>query len=186
MESDDKRVVLGKISTVYGVKGWLKVNSYTSPRKNIFNYPQWLLKTRNGWIKQDIEQGRPHGKTLVVKLAGCEDRDQAQLLVGSTVAVFRSQLPETESGEHYWLDILGMDVVNTDGQELGQVKDIMETGSNDVLVVERVDKEAVNKKGLGKATEILIPWLIDDVIINVNTDKKLITVHWDTDYLSSK
>ncbi len=182
MESDDKRVVLGKISTVYGVKGWLKVNSYTNPRKSIFNYPQWQLKTRNTWIKQDIEQGRPHGKTLVVKLAGCEDRDQAQLLVGSSIAVFRSQLPDTKSGEHYWLDILGMDVVDTDGLELGQVKDIMETGSNDVLVVDRVDKEAVNKKGSGKATEILIPWLIDDVIINVNTDKKLITVHWDTDY----
>ncbi|MCP4411509.1 MAG: 16S rRNA processing protein RimM, partial [Gammaproteobacteria bacterium] len=133
MESDDRRVVLGKISTVYGVKGWLKVNSFTNPRKNILNYPQWQLKTRNGWIKQAIEQGRPHGKTLVVKLAGCEDRDQAQLLTGSTVAVFRNQLPDTESGEHISYDILGTDVLNTDGQELGQVKEIMESASNDVL-----------------------------------------------------
>jgi len=178
MESDDKRVVLGKISTVYGVKGWLKVNSYSNPRKNIFNYTQWQLKTRNGWIKQDIEQGRPHGKTLVVKLAGCDDRDQAQLFVGSSIAVFRSQLPDTESGEHYWSDILGMDVADTDGLVLGQVKDIMETGSNDVLVV----RDTVNKKGSGKASDILIPWLIDDVIINIDADKKLITVQWDNEY----
>ena len=182
MESDDKRVILGKISTVYGVKGWLKVNSYSNPRKNIFNYPQWQIKTRNGWIIQDIEQGRPHGKTLVVKLAGCDDRDQAQLFVGSSIAVFRSQLPDTESGEHYWSDILGMDVVDTDGLELGQVKDIMETGSNDVLVVKRVDRETVKKKGSGKASDILIPWLIDDVIINVDADKQLITVQWDNEY----
>ena len=178
MESDDKRVVLGKISTVYGVKGWLKVNSYSNPRKNIFNYPQWQIKTRNGWIKQEVEQGRPHGKTLVVKLAGCDDRDQAQLFVGSSIAVYRSQLPDTESGEHYWSDILGMDVVDTDGLELGQVKDIMETGSNDVLVV----RETVSKKRSGKASDILIPWLIDDVIINIDTDKQLITVQWDNDY----
>ena len=178
MESDDKRVILGKISTMYGVKGWLKVNSYSNPRKNIFNYPQWQIKTRNGWIIQDIEQGRPHGKTLVVKLAGCDDRDQAQLFVGSSIAVFRSQLPDTESGEHYWSDILGMDVVDTDGLELGQVKDIMETGSNDVLVV----RETVSKKGSGKASDILIPWLIDDVIINVDADKQLITVQLDNEY----
>jgi len=174
VEASDKKVILGRISTVYGVKGWLKVNSHTDPRKNIFNYPNWQLKTGKVWQSCEVEQGRPHGKTLVVKLAGCNDRDQAKLLVGSTIAVYRNQLPATDADEHYWSDILGMNVVTHHGKELGQVKDILETGSNDVLVVRSGIK--------GKSDECLVPWLVGDVIVDVNRDNKLITVNWDTDY----
>jgi len=172
VENNDKKVMLGRISTVYGVKGWLKVNSHTDPRKNIFNYTQWQLKTGKNWRNWKVEQGRPHGKTLVVKLEGCNDRDQAKLLVGSTIAVSRDQLPEINSDEHYWSDILGMQVVTHDGKALGQVKDILETGSNDVLVVK--------SRSSGKTVECLIPWLVGDVIVNV--DEHLITVNWEPDY----
>ncbi len=174
MGAGDKKVILGRISTVYGVKGWLKVNSHTSPRNNIFNYAEWQLKTGKCWQSHKVEQGRPHGKTLVVKLTGCDDRDQAKCLVGSTIAVDRNQLPATDIDEYYWSDILGMHVITDVGKDLGQVKEILETGSNDVLVVKN--------RNAGKSDECLIPWLIGDVVVRVDNDKSIITVNWDPDY----
>lgn len=173
-ESSEKKVLLGRLASVYGVKGWLKVNSNTQPRENIFNYPEWQLKIGNQWQVWRVEQGRPHGKTLVVKLAGCDDRDQAQQYVGAEIAIYRNQLPETKDDEHYWSDLLGMQVVTVEGTDLGSVKEILETGSNDVLVVK--------KKVSGKTVECLVPWLEGDVIIEINKNEKIITVDWDPDF----
>ena len=171
---NDKQVLLvGQLSAVYGVKGWIKVTSHMQPRENIFNYPEWLLKIGDSWRVTKVEQGRPHGKTLVVKLAGCEDRDQAQLLVNTKIAIYRSQLPETNDDEYYWSDLLGMNVVKVNGEELGKVAEILETGSNDVLVIK--------KKISGKTVESLVPWLEGDVITNVDKSEKIITVDWETD-----
>ena len=169
----DKRVLLGKLGAVYGVKGWIKVTSDTQPKQNIFNYANWQLKINNQWQSCELEAGRPHGKTLVVKIVGCDDRDQAQKLVGTPIAVNRSELPETKEDEYYWSDLIGMTVINQQGTKLGQVKDIMETGSNDVLVV---------KNQTAKIKECLIPWLEDDVIKNVNTIDRKITVSWDPEF----
>lgn len=174
MDKSDKLVTLGKLASVYGVKGWIKVNSHTQPIENIFNYSEWQLKIGREWQSRKVVQGRPHGKTLVVKLEGCDDRDQAKLLVGTTIAVYRSQLPDTEGNEYYWSDLLGMQVVTVKGKQLGTVKDILETGSNDVLVVKNKDS--------GKTVECLVPWLADDVIIDVNRKDGLITVDWDPDF----
>lgn len=171
MDSLKKRVQLGQLASVYGVKGWLKVTSHTQPKENIFNYPNWQLKINNQWQEWQVEQGRPHGKTLVVKLSGIEDRDQAKHLVGTQIAVYREQLPEINADEHYWSDLIGMHVVTVKGATLGKVKSLLETGSNDVLVV--------TNKETGKTTESLIPWLQDDVIINVNKNDQIITVNWD-------
>ena len=171
VNKNDKKVTLGKLGSVYGLKGWIKVTSHTEPRTNIFNYPEWLLKIDNNWQKWQVEQGRPHGKTLVAKLAGCDDRDQAKQLVGTEIAVYRSQLPETSDEEHYWSDLVGMQVVTKNGDNLGVITDLLETGSNDVLVVK--------KKNSGKTEECLIPWLVDDVIIEVNRNEAVITVDWD-------
>lgn len=174
MEDNDKKVMLGQLASVYGVKGWLKVTSHTQPRTNIFNYPQWLLKIGKDWQECHVEQGRPHGKTLVVKLKGCDDRDQAKQLVGIEIAVYRYQLPDTDDDEYYWSDLVGMSVISTDGEDLGSIKELLETGSNDVLIVQ--------KKQMGKTTECLIPWLVGDVIIEVNRNARLITVDWDDHY----
>lgn len=173
-QSNKKLVLLGRLASVYGVKGWIKVNSNTQPRENILNYPEWQLKIGNQWQVFRVEQGRPHGKTLVVKLEGCDDRDKAQQFVGCQIAVYRSQLPETEDDEHYWSDLLEMQVITINGTVLGLVKEILETGSNDVLVVK--------KKDSGKAVETLVPWLTGDVIIDVNSNDKIITVDWDPDF----
>jgi len=174
VEGSDIRVPLGKLGSVFGVKGWIKVTSHTAPKENILNYPEWQLKIGNDWQVINVEQSRPHGKTLVAKLAGCEDRDQAQKLVGTQIAIFRSQLPATKDDEYYWSDLLGMHVITKEDVVLGTVKEILETGSNDVLVV--------TNKVSGKITECLVPWLNDDVIINVNKDDRVISVDWDPDF----
>lgn len=174
MDNSDTRVILGRLSTVFGVKGWLKVNSHTQQRENIFDYPQWQLKIGNQWQNWRVVEGRPHGKTLIVKLDGCDDPEQAQKLVGSEFAVNRSELPETEEDEHYWSDIIGMQVITVAGKDLGIVKEILETGSNDVLIV---TNNAADKK-----TECLVPWLDGNVIIDVNKDSSTITVDWDADF----
>ncbi len=173
MNDKDKIIEVAQFSSVYGVKGWIKVKSYTQPSTNIFNYSAWLLKIDNQWKTIQIEKGRPHGKTLVVKLADVNDRDQAQKLVGIKIAVYRSQLPETDDDEFYWTDLLGLDVVTVEGKRLGKISDLLETGSNDVLLVKGQQD--------GKTTEHLIPWLKDDVIKMVSMEDKLITVAWDTE-----
>ena len=174
MTDSNKKVLLGRLASVYGVKGWLKVNSYTQPKENIFNYPEWQLKIAKHWQLRQIEQGRPHGKTLVVKLVGCDDRDQAKELVGVEIAINREQLPETREDEYYWSDLIGMKVITKAGKILGLVKEIIETGSNDVLVVTSTDS--------GKKVEHLIPWLQEDVIIEVNMNDGQIKVDWETDF----
>jgi len=172
--TNDTRVPLGKLGSVFGVKGWIKVTSHTAPKENILNYPEWQLKIANSWQVIEVEQSRPHGKTLVAKLAGIDDRDQAQKLVGTMIAVYRSQLPDIEDNEYYWSDLLGMQVVTQQDTVLGKVKEILETGSNDVLVVTSKDTD--------KVTECLIPWLDGDVIINVDTQERVITVDWDAEF----
>ena len=174
MNGTDTRVPLGKLGATFGVKGWIKVTSHTSPKENILNYPKWQLKVGNNWQVIEVEQSRPHGKTLVAKLAGCDDRDQAQKLVGNQIAVFRSELPDTKDDEYYWSDLLGMQVITKEDVILGTVKEILETGSNDVLVV--------TTKSSGKLTECLVPWLDDDVIISVNQEDGVISVDWDPEF----
>ena len=166
---NDKRVLLGQLSSVYGVKGWIKVTSHTQPRENIFNYPEWLLKIGDNWQLTKVEQGRPHGKTLVVKLAGCDDRDQAQLLVNTKIAIYRSQLPPVATDEYYWSDLIGMQVITKDDQVLGVVDHLLETGANDVIVV----------KG---AHEYLVPYIREQVVISVDLETRIIRVDWDPDF----
>ena len=174
MTDGKEKVLLGRLASVYGVKGWLKVNSYTQPKENIFNYPEWQLKIEKQWQLRQVVQGRPHGKTLVVKLNNCEDRDQAKQLVGVEIAVYRDQLPETKDDEYYWSDLMGLQVIAKTGTVLGLVKEIIETGSNEVLVVNNTDS--------GKKVEYLIPWLQDDVIIEVSKNDNVIRVDWETDF----
>lgn len=162
-------VILGRISGLYGVKGWVKVYSDTRPRKNILRYTPWLLKQHGEWLPYEVEQGRPQGKGLVVKLVGCDDRDQAAELLQMEIAVLREQLPKLQSGVYYWTDLVGLTVVTIDGVELGNVDYLFETGSNDVLVV----------KG---ERERLIPFIKEQVVMEVDLDAGRMVVNWDPDF----
>jgi len=106
--ADSDLVVLGRISGVYGIKGWLKVWSFTDPLEGILDYPAWHLKTASGWEVCEIDAGRRQGKGVVVHLPGCDDRDQAQRFLQAEIAVPRAALPELEDGEYYWNELEGL------------------------------------------------------------------------------
>jgi 16S rRNA processing protein RimM len=162
------RVIIGRISGVYGVTGWVKVFSYTRPKENIFNYSPWLIGSRGVWRERALLECRVHGKGLLARLDGVPDREAARAVMGSDIAVSRSQLPPLPEGEYYWCDLIGRKVVNLEGEELGEVTEIQETGANDVLVVE------------GRRRH-LIPVVMERVIRKVDLAGDRILVDWDAD-----
>jgi len=175
---DDKRpdyLALGRISGLFGVRGWVKVFSDTQPRENITQYAAWWLKGTGGsWKEHKVVQARPHGKTIIASLEGITTREAAATLIGQQVAVPRNLLPAAQEGEYYWADLIGCDVVLGSGESLGKVDRLFETGANDVLVV---------KGGLdADKKEILIPWIVPDVITRIDLTTQLITVDWDPDF----
>ena len=162
-------VIIGKISGLYGVHGGLKVFSYTSPRERIFSYRPWLLKVGTAWSPRDVLSGKGQGKGLVVFLEGVTDRDMASSLLGVDIAVTREQLPQLPAGEFYWSDLFDMEVIDQSGRLLGKVVDMQETGANDVLVVQGEQK-------------FMLPWVMDDIVKQVDIDKGRIYVDWDPEY----
>ena len=166
----EKRVLLGKIVGLFGVDGWVKVESYTEPRVRIFKYLPWLLKTARGETEISGVQGRAHGKGLVAALPQVEDRDAALAWLGAEIWVRRTALPKPKRGEYYWVDLEGLDVVTTDGIALGKVSHLFSTGANDVVVVRDGERER------------MIPFVIKQFVKEVNLDSGRITVDWDPDF----
>ena len=160
-------VILGKVAGVFGVKGWIKVRSDTEPLTNILDYSPWYLHKDGEWLRYELEQGQRHGKGLIAHLDSCDDRDLAASLVGFPIAVDRSQLPDTEVGEYYWSDLIGLQVENIQGRQLGEVKELMATGANDVLVIQNSENE------------LLIPYVVDHYIVKVDLEQGKITVDWE-------
>ena len=161
-------VVLGRISGLFGVRGWVKVYSYTEPREAVLQYDRWLLSGKDGWQEATVAEGQRHGKTVIARIDGYDDRDQAAALVGTEIAVSREALPEAGKDQYYWSDLEGLRVVHRDGTELGRVSHLLETGANDVMVVEGEQ-------------ERLIPFVMDKVVIGVDLDKGEIEVDWEWD-----
>lgn len=162
-------VVLGKTSGAFGIKGWVKVFSYTSPPEQIFDYRQWYIKQSGQWNPVKLKSGRPQGKGLIAQIDGIADRNAAEALGRCEIAIMRDQLPKLRENEFYWSDLIGMQVVDTKGKSFGKVKALIETGANDVLVVNGDE-------------ERLVPWIWDQVIQSVSLQEKLITVDWDPDF----
>ncbi len=169
VEGTDELVVLGEVSGVYGVAGWVRVYSYTDPRENILDYPLWRVESREGWTRMALHDGRRQGKAIVAQLEGFEDRDQARALIGRKIAVPRAELPEPDAGEYYWADLQGLRVINRDGLEFGTVTRLMETGANDVLVV-------------SGERERLIPMVPDVFVLRVDLDAGVMEVDWDPEF----
>jgi 16S rRNA processing protein RimM len=162
-------MIVGRISGLFGVKGWIKIFSYTDPRENIVHYNPWLIKTENGWREVKVDQGQRHGKGVIAKLESCDDRDAASKLIGSDIALRKEQLPTLEKDEYYWTDLEGLKVITIEGQELGQVDHLIETGANDVLVV-KGDRER------------LIPYIREQVVTRIDLENGIIEVDWDPEF----
>jgi 16S rRNA processing protein RimM len=134
-ELSDRRVTVGRVVGLFGVRGWVKVYSYTRPREAILNYGPWLVDVAGALREFDVVEGRVQGKGVVARLKGFDDRDQAAALIGGDIAVGMSQLPPTTENEYYWAQLEGLRVVTLNGEELGSVSHLFETGANDVMVV---------------------------------------------------
>lgn len=165
-EDAGQRVVIGRIVGVHGVRGWVKVYSWTRPVENIFGYPRWLLRRPTGWQPVTVAAGRSQGKGLIAQLEGIDDREAARAWVGCDVAVPRSELPAPEPGEYYWSDLEGLRVETVVGDDLGVVHHLIETGANDVLVVHG-------------ERERLIPFTPGEHVVEVDLARSLIRVDWD-------
>ncbi len=174
-ENEIVYLTVGKVGAPYGVRGWVKVYSYTEPAGNLLGYDPWYLLITDSstglteWRPADVVEAKEHGKGLVVKFEQCNDRDAAALLNGQEIAIRREQLPQTKVGEYYWIDLEGLEVKTVEGVSLGIVDHLLETGANDVLVV----------KG---ERERLIPYVRDHIVKEVDLKAGLIRVDWDPDY----
>ena len=179
MSTDDQEqqwVSLGKLNGLFGVKGWVKIFSNTQPKENILGYSPWYLKRNGIWQEFKLISGKSHGKGVVALLEGCSDRDIAAELIGSEIAIKHEQLAKPASGEYYWNDLIGLEVKNLDGIDLGKITSMLETGANDVIVTtgEKDDK--------GKKRERLIPFVFEEVIQEVNLEQGFMTVDWDPEF----
>lgn len=174
--SDNNPVILGTIGAVYGIKGWLKVNSFTDQADGIFEYQPWLVGQEGNWQPMEVAQWRWHNKGLIAKFANLDDRDAAQQLVGRKIAIAAEQLPELPDDEFYWRDLVGLQVVNTQNYDMGTVTQMLPTVSNDVLVVKANSNDAFGKR------ERLIPFIQSQYVVAVDMDAKQITVDWPADF----
>ncbi|OBX04516.1 16S rRNA-processing protein RimM [Gallibacterium genomosp. 3] len=167
--------VVGKLGSTYGIRGWLRVYSSTEYAESIFDYQPWFLKIKNQWQPAEIEGWRYHSQDLIVKLKGVDNREHAQTLANIEIGVDLNQLPALDDGDYYWHDLIDCQVVNLQGYQMGQVIELMETGSNDVLVVKANAKDAFSKQ------ERLIPY-IETVVKRVDLSTKTIEVDWDAGF----
>ena len=165
----DSRIALGRITGSFGVRGWVKVKSYTEPPEQILEFPVWRADLPGGghWNLMHLE-GRRHGKGLVARLSGIEDRDQAKALAGQELWIERRELPALKDGEHYQADLVGLEVVNLEGRVLGRVDHFLETGANAVMVV------------IGER-EHWLP-MVPRHVQRVDLARGRITVDWDPDF----
>ncbi len=159
-------VVVGKLGATHGTKGWLKFYSYTEPAANVLAYQPWYLEDAAGWTLIKPEATQKSTQNIRVKFAGLDNPEQARLLTGKKIAVLRSQLPQLKKGAFYWKDLEGLTVIDQTGAVLGKVIYLLETGSNDVLVVK------------GDTKEIAIPYL-SEVITKVDLANQVIYVNWE-------
>ena len=172
----ERETVLGRVTSVFGVKGWVKVYSYTDPMDNLLDYKGWQLRFPDGRRQQvKLVEGKRHGPGLVARIVGIDDRDQARALCGAEIVVPTSSLPPLPEGEYYWHQLEGLRVETLDGQSLGEVDHLMETGSNDVLVV-RADAQSIDDR------ERLIPYLPGQVIKKVDLAAGRLVVDWDAEF----
>jgi 16S rRNA processing protein RimM len=161
-------IIIGSFGKTFGVWGWIKVNSFTNPTRNILDFKPWLIQKNNSWEEVYFEDSHERPDNIIVKLPNCNSPEEARNFTNIKIAVWRKQLPKLQTSEYYWTDLIGLKVINSEEIDLGIVQELMATGANDVLVV------------IGDRKR-LIPY-ISNVILKVDLAKKIIRVDWDQDF----
>ena len=163
---------MGRVAAPYAIQGWLKIQPFTEYLDSLLDYDFWWLGheegRKKGWKEYRVLDGKVHGQTLLVQLEGVDGRTAAEAMKGLDVAVDRAEFPEADEDEYYWDDLIGLEVVNTEGVVLGKVEGLLETGAHDVLRV-RGDRER------------LIPF-VDAYVRAVDMAGKRISVEWGADW----
>ncbi len=173
-------IEVGRIADAWGVKGWFKVLPHSSNPEALLNAPEWFLqpasqgaKTFTGTLVLPVRQVRPHSDTLVACSEGIADRTGAEALRGARIFVARAHFPAPEEGEYYWVDLIGLQVVNREGVLLGQVRELLPTGPQTTLVLDYQDGDATQQR--------LIPF-VSAFVDQVDLAGQRITVDWQPDY----
>ena len=184
----DDAIELGRIQEAWGIKGWVHILPHSADTSALFETSEWFLQPPearfargfsafSGVVRIGVAEIKAHSDGIVARLEGVDDRTGAEALKGVRINVPRSAFPATPEGEYYWVDLIGLDVVNREGLHMGVVRDLMPTGPNSVLVMaytETVD-------GQEQTAERMIPFVgayVDDVDLKA----RRITVDWQPDY----
>jgi len=191
MSEESKELhILGKVSGYYGVKGWVKIYSYTQPRENIVRYKTLKIKLGNAskgeWQDIQLDSGKAHGKGVVAHFTGYDNREISAALIGAELAAHRSEFKAAAKDEYYWTDLIDLIAINLQGVELGRVSRLIETAANDVLVLKPIKSPAKNEGNTVSETEILIPFVLEHYVKKVDLDTGTITVDWPADWNESK
>ncbi|MCD6048286.1 MAG: Ribosome maturation factor rimM [Gammaproteobacteria bacterium] len=165
MRAPEAKILAGKIGAPHGIKGWVKVFSYTSTPENLLNYQPWLLEIKGVMKSLKVLHAQPHGECLIVAFEGVTDRDQAAELTHTKIYIQRDQLPELAEDEYYWHDLEGVEVKNLEGFVFGRVDYLMNAGASDLMFI-KGDKESC------------IPYRPGDVVKSVDLEKGEMIVDW--------
>ncbi|MGB4118388.1 MAG: ribosome maturation factor RimM [Polaromonas sp.] len=185
----DDSVEVGRILDAWGVKGWLKILPHSNQPEALFSAKSWFLQAPDakfrpgfnaftGTVTVTVDEAKTHSDSVVAKIDGLDDRNDAETLRGCRIFLPRSAFPKASKDEYYWVDLIGLNVVNREGVNLGCVRDLMATGPHSVLCVEY---EVSQEDGSSKTEERLIPF-VSAYVDSVDTAGKLITVDWQPDY----
>lgn len=176
-EASSRLLVVGKIGKPHGLKGWVRLNSFTSPPENVLQYRSFAAHRARRDIELELTDARWQGDRLLAHFEGYDDPEAAAELNGLELQIESARLPSLEAGEYYWHQLVGLKVRNQQGELLGRVVRLMETGANDVLVVQACE-------GSLDSRERLIPFLREQVVKSIDLTAQEIEVDWQADYLS--
>jgi 16S rRNA processing protein RimM len=182
-------IEVGRILDAWGVKGWLKILPHSTDPEALFTARQWFLQAPDakfrpgfnaftGTVSLQVDEAKTHSDSVVAKFSGIDDRTVAEALRGSRIFLPRSSFPAASKDEFYWVDLIGLNVVNREGVDLGCVRDLMSTGPQSVLCVEYTAPQA---DGSTAVAERMIPF-VSVFVDNVDMTSKRITVDWQPDY----
>ncbi len=173
---EEDALIVGRVTSAHGIKGWVKVMSFTDPIENIFQYQPWYLRGADGWQPVELSGSRQQGKAWLAQINQCQDRTQAETeFVGREIAIPKDALPPAGEGEYYWRELIGLRVRLTSGEDVGVVKTLIATGANDVLVV-KGDANSIDRR------ERLIPWVPEQFIREVNVQDGWLEADWNPDF----
>lgn len=164
-----KKIIIGRFGAVFGLKGWIKVISFTNPPENVLNYQPWLVQQKHEWQVVEFAESKIQHKTIIVRLPDCHEPEQAKTYTNKNIAIEHGALPTLSANEYYWEDLKGLKVINKQNEELGIVDSVMATGANDVLVV------------MQDRTQRLIPF-VKPFILQVDLKERRIMVDWEKDF----